>query len=97
MAKAVKVSELKMIPVSQLRLMGCAWKGCEAAFDAREGHPPGWSALLLTRSFRHVSNLLEIPPGECLRDTSLCPEHTRLFESQLKDLGRPLATTAGSA
>jgi len=67
--------------------------------DASGDLPPGWSALLLTRSFRHVSNLLDIPPSECLRDTCLCPEHTGLFNSQLlRNLHRKLmAPAAGSA
>jgi hypothetical protein len=98
--KAAKVFELKMIPANQLGGMMCAWKGCEAVCepDAKHDLPRGWSALLLTRSFRHYANLLEIPPSECLRDACLCPEHTRLLDSQLEDLGRELkGPVAGTA
>jgi hypothetical protein len=98
--KAVKVLELEMIPVSQFGGMMCAWKGCEAVCksDTKGDLPRGWSGLLLTRSLRHYANLLDIPPSDCLRDACLCPEHTRLLDSQLADLARELAgPAAGTA
>jgi hypothetical protein len=97
--KAAKVFETKWIPAKQIVWSDCAWKGCTATCKLHEELPSGWSALLLTRSRRAAAgSLLDIPPSECLRDTCLCPEHTRLFDSQLKDLHRELtAPAAGSA
>jgi hypothetical protein len=99
--RAAKVSEIQMIPLNQIGGNMCTWKGCEAVYKTDHNRPldlpPGWSALLLTRSF-HVGNLLDLPPGECLRDGCLCPEHTRLFDTQLKDIDRALdGPTVGSA
>jgi hypothetical protein len=97
--KAAKVAEIKWGRLADITHV-CGWKGCEATCDPDQNGdlPSGWSAMLLTRSFRHVANLLDIPPGDCLRDSTLCPEHTRLFDSQLKDLHRELTgPVAGSA
>src|SRR5215469_7720440 len=95
--RAAKVAELKSVRVSDISCP-CAWKGCTAECNLGEELLSAWSALLLTRS-RRAAALLEIRPGECLRDTCLCPEHTRLLDSQLVDLIRwePMAPAAGSA
>jgi hypothetical protein len=100
--RKARVFERKMIPARELAnaMCQCAWKGCEAACkpDSRGDVPSGWSVLLLTRSFRHYANLLDIRPSECLRDAVLCPEHTRLLDSQLEDIGRELTgPSAGTA
>jgi integrase len=42
----------------------------------------------LTR--RPKINFRDIAPADFVRDAVLCPEHTRLLDSQLKDLGRAL-------
>jgi hypothetical protein len=98
--KAAKLFELKVMRASDISGVMCAWKGCEAAMnpDPNGDLPPGWSWLLLTRSYRHAANLLDIPPSDCLRDAALCPKHTRQLDSLLEDLARELTgPAAGTA
>ena len=99
--KAAKTFELKMIPANELAGVVCAWRDCEATCKpSKDGDlPRGWSALLLTRGYRHYDYILSIPPSYCLRDAVLCPEHTRQLDSELlEDLGRELlGPPAGAA
>jgi hypothetical protein len=99
--RKAKVYELKKVRANEISGIQCAWKGCQASMkpDPNGDLPPGWSALLLTRSYRaYAQPLLDIPPELCLRDAALCPEHTRQLDSLLVYLSRELAgPAAGSA
>jgi hypothetical protein len=96
--KAAKLFELTVVRASDISGVMCAWKGCDKTCDPKDDLPAGWSALLLTRSVRHYGNLLDIPPSDCLRDSFLCPEHTRQLDSLLVDLARELdGPAAGTA
>jgi hypothetical protein len=90
------VFERKMIPPTQLTGRICAWRDCEARFAG--DMPAGWTNLILYWAPRPILNAADIPARDWLRDAVLCPEHTRLLDSQLKELGREVSgPVAGSA
>jgi hypothetical protein len=78
-------------PASKLKdaLMICAWAGCGDNFKFSDGMPKGWTNLIVY-SGKPKMNFLDIAHKDCLRDTVLCPTHTQLLESQLKDIERAL-------
>jgi hypothetical protein len=90
--------KLEKIPASMITDMQCAWAGCEAHFKFGDGMPKGWTWLYVYWSHEPKTNLLDIVSKDCLRDAALCPAHTQLLDSQLKELGRTLSQpVAGSA
>jgi len=53
--------------------------------------PAGWTNLVVY-SGKLALNFADIAPTDLLRDAVLCPEHTQMLESQLKDLGHAVMT-----
>jgi hypothetical protein len=86
------VIERKMVKLSEISGSLCAWEGCHASFKGGQA-PSGWTYLILYRP-PLVMNFIDILPTDCLRDTCLCPEHTRLLDSQFKELGRAVSGPA---
>jgi hypothetical protein len=90
--RRVVVLERKKVKLSELTGRMCAWDGCGASFKG--DMPEGWTNLIMYWAPSPIPNVLDIPPADWLRDAGLCPEHTRLLESQLKDLGRAVSGPA---
>jgi hypothetical protein len=96
--RKVKIFETKRLSVAELSAAWqlCAWNGCQAAFKG--DMPRGWTNLLMFWSPGPALNFFNVHPGDWLRDTALCPQHTRLMNSQLKELGSGLSgPAAGNA
>ena len=88
--RKAKVSELKMVKVSDLTGHMCAWDGCEATFKG--DMPKGWTWMLQYWSKHPQGQFLDIPQKDVEWDACLCPEHTRAFAAQLKDQGGQLVS-----
>jgi hypothetical protein len=93
-----QIFEQKMLRLSDISGVECAWAGCVATYS---DHPPkGWVMLLAywsPKPFGFNTTLGKIL-RYCQRDAALCPEHARALEAQLKDIGRRLgAPAAGQA
>ena len=81
--------EQKWVKLGDLQGMACAWEGCEASFECPM--PPDWRSLLVYwNPYPAVDKtLLEIARSTtCDRDAALCPQHARMLEESLKDIGR---------
>jgi hypothetical protein len=98
--------EMKTIPLSELRTMICAWRGCTASCP-NEKLPPGWRRLMVYGGDladilrlvegRTVIDLDLIPPETRDRDGVLCPQHAAEHEGLLREIGNRLKSTAGRA
>jgi hypothetical protein len=98
MSRKTKVLEDRFIPLSKLRGSMCAWAGCTASYLRADGMPKGWTFLQMYWSPEPVPNFLDVSAKDQLRDAVLCPEHTRVLDRQLKDIGRDVGgPAAGNA
>jgi hypothetical protein len=72
----------------------CAWEGCRESFRSDE-MPEGWRSMQLFWAPLPVTNLMQLmrQPNIWDRDCCLCPQHARLLESYLKDIGNRLRKT----
>ena len=85
--RKAKVFQVKTIPITAISGCMCAWDGCAATFKG-DDMPRGWVNLLVYWSKRPELHFLKIPPQDVWSDGVLCPEHARVLESQLFDMGR---------
>jgi hypothetical protein len=73
------VTELRMVPVGQIKGCICCWNGCGKAFD--DEMPKGWQCILMFGDPKDVLHILEIEDWK--RDGVLCPEHAEAVQSLL--------------
>jgi hypothetical protein len=86
--RRTKVFARTMADAPKIRGSMCAWEGCTARFS--DDMPAGWTYLFTYWSKKPRFNFFDIPASDVLRDGVLCPEHVRVLESQLKEIGRDL-------
>jgi hypothetical protein len=96
--RKARVFEYKTISRSEFDAMDtvCAWEGCWKTFAG--DMPKGWVWLLAYWSECPKLAIDDsIPIQDWLQDTTLCPEHARALDLQLKDIPRLQGAAAGEA
>ncbi len=74
----------------------CAWDGCAESYGG--DMPSNWRSLMVYWVPQPVMDFRAIAAETWDRDAVLCPEHVRVLDSQLKDIGRwTNAPVAGQA
>jgi hypothetical protein len=96
-------AETKLVRMSDVTEIGCAWRGCDAACGVNE-RPAGWRDLLVYGGnpadiVRQVKGhtVIDLDRMESLYwDSVLCPQHALALDGLLKDIGM-LKDSAGTA
>lgn len=85
--RRAKVIETKTVAISDIRGCMCSWDRCGKFFEGEQ--PFGWTWLIMYRS-PQATQIIPLD-DRLLRDSALCPEHTKLLDDQLKDIGRDIS------